>query len=380
MTKEQRYLIQILNDFIHHRKSTVPEELDLAQLQRYGKNHEILGIIFYQTGLSQFRSAYLYTIYAYEVRRNWASKLTETLSCPWFFVKGLEVAELYPVPALRTMGDCDLVVHPQDRETVHRILLEQKFENSSKQPDREWQYYKNNMEFELHDFLIYAENVNEPKQEAFFNDFWQYVDGNKLNWNFHFLYLIAHLRKHFMNKGCGLRPFMDIAIVVNTVELDWAWIENKSKEIDLFPFLKNVLGFCAYWFSIQLPVAFAEQSTDEREEFFRLSAEKILADGIFGFDNKDNQYSDAINIYRKKGIAGALAGALREVFPSYTALSTTPKYSFVQGKRYFVPAGWVYRIFSERKKLSLKVNALKGNFVNAKLRKEREDLYSKWGL
>lgn len=89
MTKEQRYLIQVLNDFIHHRKSTVPEGLDLTQLQQYGKNHEVLGIIFYQTGLSQFRSAYLYTIYAYEVRRNWASKLTETLSCPWFFVKGL---------------------------------------------------------------------------------------------------------------------------------------------------------------------------------------------------------------------------------------------------------------------------------------------------
>lgn len=380
MTREQLFFIQILNDFIHGRKSSLPEGLDLGQLQRYGKMHELSGILFYQTNLPQFRSAYSYTLYAYGTRRRLMADLTAALPFPWFFVKGPGVAELYPIPGLRTMGDCDLVVHSQDREAAHQVLLAQGFENRNKQPDREWQYYKNEMEFELHDRLIYKENVNHSGQEAFFNDFWEYVEGNKLDWNFHFLYLLAHLRKHFMNKGSGFRPFMDLAIVANTLELDWIWIEEKAREIELLPFLRNVLAFCQRWFSIQLPPAFSEQATEPREEFFRQSAEKILEDGVFGFDNQDNRQSEMINLYRKRGTAGILGSVLREIFLPYQVLSAAPKYSFVRGRKYLVPLAWIYRFFSEWRKLGAKLGSLKKHFVSAEVRKEREDLYSQWGL
>ncbi len=380
MTKEQFFFIQILSDFINGRKSTLPDGLDLAQLQRYGKMHEVSGILFYQTNLPQFRSAYSYTIYAYGTRRRWIADLNAAITFPCFFVKGPEIAELYPVPGLRTMGDSDLVVHTRDREAAHQVLLAQGFENRNKQPDREWQYYKNGMEFELHDRLIYRENVNHSGQEGFFNDFWKYVEGNKLDWNFHFLYLVAHLRKHFMNQGSGFRPFMDLAIVVNRVELDWIWIEEKAREVELLPFLRNVLAFCQRWFSLQLPAPFSEQATESREDFFRQSAEKILEDGVFGFDNRANQQSEMINLYRKSGAVGVLGSVLREIFLPYRVLSAAPKYRFVRGRRYLVPIAWIYRFFSEWRKLGVKLASLRKHFVKTEARKEREDLYSRWGL
>ena len=40
----------------------------------------------------------------------------------FFAVKGLEVAGYYPVPTLRTMGDCDIIVHESDRVSCHSTL------------------------------------------------------------------------------------------------------------------------------------------------------------------------------------------------------------------------------------------------------------------
>lgn len=147
---------------------------------------------------------------------------------PYFVIKGPEIAEYYPVPALRTMGDVDIVV--KDRSVAHEVMIKQGFTNITKLSDREWQYYKMNMEFELHDRLVYKELINMDLQEVFFNDFWKYVENNKIDLNFHFVFLIYHLKKHFMNSGVGFRQFVDLAVLIKNAELNWDWIEITLKK------------------------------------------------------------------------------------------------------------------------------------------------------
>lgn len=377
MTKEQILFIQILNDFINGEKSNIPDDIDLGKFQYYGKLHEVSGIIYYQTRMKCFHSAFLYSVYAYKNRQEIINELTEQFKFPCFCVKGMEIAELYPVPELRTMGDCDLVVHSYDREVAHRIFITQKFENVTKQHDREWQYYKRNMEFELHDRLIYKEVVNNSKQELFFNNCWEYVNANKLDWNFHFLYLVAHLRKHFMNMGCGFRPFIDLAVIINNIKLDWDWIETNAREIELLPFLKSVLAFCEKWFSITVPI----HVTELDEDFLMLSTEKIFEDGIFGFDNEDNRQNEMINIYHLQGKKGICINVLKEVFPSYKSLSNVTEYNFVRRKPYLLPVAWFYRVFKNRDNLNQKINRMKQHYsVDTEKIQKREEFYSRWGL
>ena len=376
MTQGQQFFIQILSDFIHEKKSMIPDELNMDELMRYGKLHEMMGIIYHQTGLPQFQTAFFYTMYTSKNRRRLLDELTAEFDFPWFLVKGTEVAELYPIPELRTMGDCDIVIHSQDREVAHGIFLKQGFENKSKYPDREWQYYKMNMEFELHDHLIYTENVNNPKQEIFFNNFWKYVSDNKLDWNFHFLYLVSHLRKHFMNEGVGFRPFVDLTIIINRVDLDWDWIEEYAEKTELRSFLRTVLAFCSRWFQIEVPIGITELD----EDFYEVSTRRIFENGIFGYNNEDNGQSDMINLYRKRGRLGAFDCVVKEIFIPYRLLSNVPKYSFVKGRPYLTSVAWIYRIFSERKNIGHKVLSLKKYFVSSEKIEKREDMYSRWGL
>ncbi len=376
LSVEQEYFIRILRDFINAEKCTkVLKNLDIDYLTEYGKKHEVLAIIYYQTRLPQFLKAYSSAIYINTNREKMLQEIMKEVDFPIFPVKGADIAKLYPEPLLRTMGDTDIVVHTKDREKVHELLQSQGYVNCAKNPRREWQYYKNRMEFELHDRLIYTEMVNNSKQEAFFNDFWPYVKDNHLNQNFHFLFLIAHIRKHFMNEGVGFRHFMDIAVLARYADLDWKWIEEKADEIELLSFLRAVLSFCNRWFGTKTPLQMAEIS----DEVFELSTIKIFKDGVFGFNNEENTGSSAVNLHRKEGNIGMWKATVKKLFLPYRILRKEAEYAFIDGKPFLLPIAWIYRIALKSREKDKK-KRLSKTIVSSEVIRKREELYRQWGL
>lgn len=375
MTKEELFLIQILSDFINKKGQTeLVDGLNLQYLFDFGKKHEVLGIIYHQTKQEQFFKSYASTIYLNMYRNNMVEQLISKFEFPYFIVKGLEVAKFYPNPILRTMGDIDFVVHEDDMEKAHEIFINQGYENITKSDKHEWRYCKDNLEFELHNRLVYSESVNNLKQDSFFMNVWPFVKENKLDWNYHFLYLISHLRRHFMNSGVGLRQFMDIAIVAKYVDLDWKWIENKAKNIEMLSFTKNVLAFCKRWFEISIPIDIPELE----DEFYEYSTQKILKDGLFGFGNEENKFSPGVNAYRVSGTKGMIRLLFNHIFPSYKILCEVPCYSFVRGKKFLVPFAWIYRLF--RKKDVSYLKEINKKYAKKSQIKERENMYKQWGL
>lgn len=103
----------------------------------------------------------------------------------------------------------------------------------------------------------------------FFNDCWQYVHEGQLDWDFHLLFLIFHLRKHFMNSGVGFRMFMDLAVVAAKVNIDWDTLANKLKKIGMLEFAKKCYGFIGRWFYIYGPLI---DQIDE--DFFEEASQK----------------------------------------------------------------------------------------------------------
>ena len=70
------------------------------------------------------------------------------------YFKGAVVADLYPQPALRSMGDVDVLIHESDRELVHHILINNGFV-FSKESDIVWIYKRDIITFEIHTQLIH---------------------------------------------------------------------------------------------------------------------------------------------------------------------------------------------------------------------------------
>lgn len=350
MTKEQLFFIQILADHLNGRTTRCEDDLDWNIIHQYARKHQVSGIVYVQArdimpewALLKFRKETLALFYNVSNRTFDFDAIRKELDkedIDYFVVKGPAVASLFPDPHLRVMGDIDLVVKPEDREKCHDILLSNGYDCKSKQEDREWQYYKNRMELELHDRLVYKETGNEIGQDTFFNDCWKYVKDGQLDWNFHLLFLIFHLRKHFMNSGVGFRQFLDLAVVAQNIPIDWEWMKNNLKTTEMYSFAKKCYGFVNQWFGIKTPL-----TTKIDNDFFEEATQKIFADGVFGFDNKENSINDSVNEVRKSKVPrlSLLYLYVKEICPPWELLSKAPVYGYLKKSRLLLPIAWLHR-------------------------------------
>lgn len=389
MTREQLFFIRTLSDHLNGRSTYAEHDLDWYIIHNYAQKHQVSGIIYSQAKhfmpseiLADFRQEAIATYFYYENRKEDYHVIKKALSganIPFFAIKGIEIADLYPEPSLRAMGDIDLVVHSDDRGTCHMILLKEGFNCKSKQEDREWQYYRNNLETELHDRLVYRESINEKGHMPYFNNCWKYVTDGKLEWNFHLLFLIFHLRKHLMNAGAGFRQFMDLAVALRKTETNWKWIEKQLKTTGLYDFARKCYGFIFRWFGIPSPIM--DQIEDE---FFDEATQKVFVDGVFGFDNDENLDCQVINEIRRNRCMslGMIKVAIRYVFLPLKEMKSIKKYEYLNNAPVLLPAAWIHRIITSAGKTKKKsaLTNLRKSFVSKEKIEKRKNLMSKWGV
>lgn len=388
MNTEERYILQILSDFIFERPSEKPsEELDWMDLYNIASNHEIGGIVFFQcksfipnSAIELFRSSYSATMFFHANRKTLRDQVVNALTdkgIPHFTIKGAHVASYYPNPALRTSGDIDLVVHPEDRDKVYDMLVDMGFTPPYKKTLNEWKIWKNNIELELHSALVYKSSHFSQKQYDFFYNCWNYVENNTLNINFHFVFLIIHIYKHFKTTGLGIRQFIDIAIMAhNPKGLDFNWIEKKLFEIDLIDFAKTVFALNERLFGVTPPL----DSSNISDQLFNKSIRFIFNSGVFGKHNSDFIKLATINSLMSGKSKYSL---LREhIFPDYSSLSNSSEYRWLEGKRYLLPVAWIKRYGNILKKRGIKSSCknFADNNVSKKGFQERIDFLNAWGI
>lgn len=390
MITEEQFFLKILSDFLHNQPTQSPFiPLDWNRICMLAKAQQVEGILFTQcrsfippSHFSHLAQGYSKTIFYYANRAALLEEITSILkdeSIPYFLVKGFTVAKLYPVPALRTMGDIDLVVHKDDKEHVHNLLLNLGFECHS-QYNREWQYFKNKMEIELHHHLLYDKAATFHNRGKFINNCWDYVHTNELDWNFHFIFLLLHLHTHIMVSGAGFRQFMDLAIVIQQIHtLDWEWIYTNLANLGLDKAAKTWFGLIAVWFNIQAPEAI--QLSDNQ---IHTVTEKVLANGVFGSHDEENINSHTFYaMYNEKyPKLKMLQRTVRTFFPSYDTIYHVDRYSFVYGKKWLMPAVWIYRAFWGLNNDGIRRlrKLLKSSLVSSKEFKKREQVLENFGI
>lgn len=389
MTKEQAFFLQTLSDYLNGRKTGIADNLDWDEILHYSRKHQVGGFLYVQTKDSlpktiknTFQQEALKTFYHTTNIDNEVQLLkgkADEAGISFFIVKGPSVAELYPHSKLRSMGDIDLVVHSADREIFHDIFLDCGYTSISKQADREWQYLKRNIEIELHDRLVYEEVVNRNGQDEFFNNCWKYVSNGKLNWNFHLLFLIFHLRKHFMNAGVGFRQFMDLAVVAQKTHIDWEWLEEYLSFTGMYEFAQKCYGFIERWFDVNAPL-----SIDIEDDFFEEATQKIFADGVFGFDNTDNNDSGIINKIKDEKHPKIMMRKifLKRIFPSQKEMGENGRFTYVKKNRLLLPLAWIHRMIVLYKQRGIKnmKREIKKHIVTDARIKQRKTMLEKWGL
>lgn len=381
-------LFSILTDYIHQSKSdrSLIDENKIAELSR---TQGIGGIIYKQTRIPELSSDYFNCIYQHLNRIEFISEIKKLFSeneIPFFIVKGPVIAEYYPDSFLRTMGDVDIIVHSNDMDKAASILelAGYHFDKHEFQREFEWHFSKKSFNFELHHALLYKERVNKDEYVKYFDKCWDWVESNKLNPSFHFLYIILHMRKHFLNGGIGVRFFIDLAILSKSNDIDWSYVKRELLKLKLLSFTTICFGLCQSWFGINNPF----EATPLTNEFICNAKNMVITNGIFGNIGNPNVIKTT-NLLRKYNDEGEYKNVkirksvyvLHTLFPPYKDIICNNTYKFIKGRPFLLPIAWVYRMLYAlvtRPKESF--NELINPYKYSQEINIREELYRKWNL
>lgn len=387
MTHEQELFIQILADHLNNNKTIINvPSINWDTIIEYAKSHQVSGIVYSQVKdylphdtFVDLNKEMLSLFYLQMNRENDLKEIKDSFvehQIPFFLIKGATVANLYPIPLLRTMGDTDIVVHANDRDKCHNLLLQLGFDCVSKIWNREWQYYKKDMEYELHDRLVYDEAVNKKGQAEFFNECWEHVNNEALDWSFHMLFLLFHLAKHFMNSGVGFRQFIDLAVVAQKKQINWEWVKEKLNELQLLAFAQKCFELIGRWFGISTPLA---ESIDDT--FFETATKQVFENGIFGHYNKNATIANEVRNTSFPHLK-MLQTLIGKVFPSADALLVNQQYVYLKRTNILLPFAWIHRWIRavRRHRVFTIVRMIGNSFTSNEQINIRKNQLEQWGL
>ena len=384
MNSEQVLFLEVLKCFIHKDKINSVLEINWERLKDYSDIHQVTAIVYFmlqefipEKMSVQWKKQFASQIYSAVSRETLCSNFDNILKGNrYVYLKGVEIANLYPVKELRSMGDIDVLI-PNNEKT--EICM--KLEAAGFQHFQDWDsvsiFFKNSFEYEIHTSLVHK-SLGDEKAKQYFSNVWNYVNDNKLDWNYHYIFLLQHLKGHMISAGVGFRQFMDIAIVTKCCSLDWNWIKKELKKIGLYKFWLNVLAFNQRWFNVDPPI----NGVTVDDEFYYEATEKIFLDGVFGKDNEDNEFNSVSRIQEYENVSFGRAkwkNFLLKAFPDYNTMSKLPYCKYLTYSKLLLPISWIHRFGYRVKDKRHRSLFIKGT-LSDKCIKPRSILLSKWGL
>lgn len=361
MTAEQELFLRILRDWVHGRETKFePEAVDGAKLYDYAKQQNLLGIVYVQCRACLQKETELFqklyqgfcsdVFYAVNRRSDFKeiSQAFSNAGIAFVPMKGEWLAQFYSASELRSMGDIDLVIHTEDRAATNAIMEEFGFQRKIDN-HAVWTYSRDVVVYEIHDHMMYDTLANDFDYRGYFDHVWDYVEpekgsGFRIRPEFHFLYHMTHTAKHIINLGSGIRPFLDMTLWVCKQKLDWDWIIEELRHLQLLDFTRVCFALCEKWFQVEMPF----RSENLSEKFVQEVSEKMFLDGLWGFDNPENVIGASTRALKRSQSPYWLTSLdilRRKLFPSYREIQLIPWYSFVDGRPWLLPVAWIYRCF-----------------------------------
>ena len=372
LNNTQSVLIDVLRAFaLDNQQKPNTDSVDMNALFKLAKKHSVVGMVAYTLNrFDLFKSPEQKDKYMHEYDRtvmNMLSRETSAVSlCKSLQQKGIEhilfkgmmVSAAYPVPALRTYGDVDIIIRKSDVEQVKEYLVSLGYRHSVADAGVVNVFDKHKEHYEFHTNL----NVSNLKDSSYFDDLWdKCIKGDICSFcfehSFHLCYLITHLEKHVYGSGAGIRMYLDIALYIKKYKnyIDLEKVHGILSSLGLGVFFDTVLFVCNKWFDLEIP-DFVPPLPDE---VYEQMCDFTFTGGVFGDMTTEKNAENALRRQMSDGKRNArIRFVLNRIFPPFSELSRLyPKYS---GKPWLAPIAWfnhIYRFFRDRKYGRLRVIA-----------------------
>ena len=170
-------------------------------------------------------------------------------------LKGSVMRQYYSEPWMRTSADIDILIHQEDIDAAVEILTEKlRYQNNGKYAHDIQMFSPNGVHLELHFETIEENSV--ANANAVMSNIWEnsyikentryhYIASNEMFYFYH----VAHMAKHVMHSGCGVRFFLDLWLLNHNVDFN----DSKKRELlkigGLSDFERVVKRLSEVWFS-----------------------------------------------------------------------------------------------------------------------------------
>lgn len=349
---EKTYLIELISDVLHDRQvQDPPENLDWDKLYRLAVHHHISNMAYY--GIRQLRGAdqpspELTELFKMDYKKGMAREATQHITVEKVLqifednqiecmpVKGYLLKYLYPSPDMRVMADIDILFKDEKTSKVKDLLIGLGFELKSAVGNQDVYYKKPFMNIEMHRSLVIAES---PYYDYFCHvwDRAKLKDGSQciyeLSHEDFFVYVMAHLAKHYMVAGTGIRSIIDIWLYIERYknEMNWEYTNAELEKIDLMAFTKNICGLGDVWFG-------GARSNDLYQEM----GDFIISGGVYGLSQRAQLVTLINNAGATKNIT---QGKYRYIMQLLFLKPDNMKiiYPILNKYPFLLPAFWLHR-------------------------------------
>lgn len=315
-----------------------------------------------------------------------ALKKIEDAGIKYCVLKGITVAQLYNMPEVRISSDMDILIDEKAEKKVTGILKELGYETKdrAKNDHHMKAYHAVGGLLEVHVALysIATDKIILDDEISYTEEYVRLENGTyALGINDALIYLTAHLIKHLINDGAGIRQMMDLLLYMKKYEelIDWEKYNALIKKLGYDNFIAVIKGIGVKYWGMDFKDAVTVGN----------GMEELLEDceigGLFSMTEKDRKQFYHIYTQKRAGqnnaqhsmyrLTKSETSPIRMLFPKCSSMKA--RFSYVDKFPVLLPIGWVHRIIE----IVLKqMGIIKEDAENASVHKRRMDMIEKLGM
>ncbi len=286
-------------------------------------------------GLAKCRTATKQAIFRYMRLDHTYGQICDALEkaqIPFVPLKGSVLRNYYPEAWMRTSCDIDILVQETNLEAAVKALTESLQFTQTEIGNHDVSLFSpTGVHLELH-YAMVADAEEIQKCNDVLSRIWKDATPvqvgafcHRMSDGMFYFYHIAHMAKHIVNGGCGVRPFLDLWVMNRRVGLNANQCAQLLEEGGLYAFAQVAEKLSEAWFS-EMP---CDSMTEQMARY-------ILGGGVYG--TMENQVAMQ---QQKQG--GKLRYTLSKIILPYETIKF--HYPVLQKHKWLTPCYQVVRWF-----------------------------------
>ncbi len=265
MNNIQNTLITLIRNTVCGTEDVVEIESNevVCKIAQLAADHDVLNIvskalldgnmvddeeILQQLMVEQYGGVLRYQQQKFAIDRMCAA-LDDAKVC-YVLLKGAVIRELYPEPDMRTSSDIDILVKSEDMDRAAKCLEDKLGYTEFAHTGHDVSYMTDNgVHIELHhtlvsDRFVFAKPLTDAWEHTLNTDKFRYNFDNEFFVYYHY----AHMAKHLVNGGFGVRFVLDLWLMMQKMTIDNPKLSKLLEDGKIKKMAQVVLSLAQVWF------------------------------------------------------------------------------------------------------------------------------------